>query len=277
MRYFGIMQGRLVPPDGERFQSFPRERWIDEFAFAKAASLSYIEWIYDAYGEDVNPLGTDHGILEMHRLIESYGVQVRALCADWFMDYPFLRCGDKEREFRQRFLNHLLRSVKTVGVQRVVLPFVEISRIATAEEENTVVEVLEKALPIAEDTGVELHLETDLSPANFRRLLNRVVHPLLKVNYDSGNSSSLGYRPAEEFDAYGDRIGSIHIKDRLLGGGTVALGSGDADFEAVFAGMKKIQYAGDITMQVARGEPGEEVAWAKRNLAWITAQIEQES
>ena len=55
----GIMQGRLVPPEPERFQSFPRQRWREEFALAQAAGLETIEWIYDAYGEDVNPLGTD--------------------------------------------------------------------------------------------------------------------------------------------------------------------------------------------------------------------------
>ena len=52
----GIMQGRLLPPEEQRFQSFPRQRWRDEFALAAAAGLDTIEWIYDAYGEDVNPL-----------------------------------------------------------------------------------------------------------------------------------------------------------------------------------------------------------------------------
>ena len=27
----GVMQGRVVPPDQGRFQSFPRSRWRDEF------------------------------------------------------------------------------------------------------------------------------------------------------------------------------------------------------------------------------------------------------
>jgi len=53
------MQGRLVPPEAQRFQSFPRERWREEFAVAAAAGLDTIEWIYDAYGEDLNPIGTD--------------------------------------------------------------------------------------------------------------------------------------------------------------------------------------------------------------------------
>ena len=45
---FGIMQGRLVPPEGGRYQSIPRERWRDEFPRAQAAGIGYIEWIVDA-------------------------------------------------------------------------------------------------------------------------------------------------------------------------------------------------------------------------------------
>ena len=43
--------------------------------------------------------------------------------------------------------------------------------------------------------AIELHLETSLAPAEFVKLLDRMPHPKLKVNYDSGNSSSLGYAP----------------------------------------------------------------------------------
>ncbi len=52
----GIMQGRLVPPEPGRFQSFPRSRWQDEISLARQVPLSYIEWIYDLYGADVNPV-----------------------------------------------------------------------------------------------------------------------------------------------------------------------------------------------------------------------------
>ena len=51
---------------------------------------------------------------------------------------------------------------------------------------------------------MELHLETSLNPQRFAELLAKVPHPMLKVNYDSGNSSSLGYHPRDEFAAYGE-------------------------------------------------------------------------
>ncbi len=44
---YGVMQGRLSPPEDGRFQSFPRAGWRNEFANARAAGFSYIEWIHD--------------------------------------------------------------------------------------------------------------------------------------------------------------------------------------------------------------------------------------
>jgi L-ribulose-5-phosphate 3-epimerase len=154
-------------------------------------------------------------------------------------------------------------------VTRIVLPFVDNSAIRDDADRDAVIDTLQRALPAAESAGIELHLETSLAPEEFAALLARIPHPLVKVNYDSGNSSSLGYRPAEEFAAYGERLGSVHIKDRVLHGGTVPLGEGDADLDAVFAGLRGLDYGGDFILQVARGTPGDEVAWARQNRAYV--------
>jgi len=132
---------------------------------------------------------------------------------------------------------------------------------------------LEKALRLSEDTGVEIHIEADFNPVDFALFLERIPHAMLKVNYDIGNSSGLGYIAQEEFASYGDRIGSIHIKDRLRrpDGGvlTKALGEGSADFDDVFASIRRIRYSGGFTLQIARGKDGDEVNWVKQQIAFI--------
>jgi L-ribulose-5-phosphate 3-epimerase len=72
-----IMQGRLVPPTDGRIQCFPRERWQDEFALASAAGLDAIEWIYDLYGADVNPIATNDGLTMIESLSAASQVQIR--------------------------------------------------------------------------------------------------------------------------------------------------------------------------------------------------------
>ena len=270
---FGIMQGRLSPPEDERFQSFPRHSWRQELTRAREVGLNYIEWIYDEYGASVNPIASEEGIAELNLLKLETGVRTPAICGDWLMDYPLIRCSERERALRERVLHDLLRWGKKIGASRVVLPFVDASSIRTDEEKRVVLGVLERTLPVSEEVGVEMHLEADFGPAEFASFLARIPHPNVKVNYDTGNSSGLGYIASEEFAAYGNRIGSIHIKDRLrLSDGKVAtkpLGEGSADFDDVFANIRKIGYSGGFTLQVARGREGDEVSWIKQQLAFL--------
>jgi L-ribulose-5-phosphate 3-epimerase len=265
----GIMQGRLVPPVEGRIQAFPREHWAEEFPNAAAAGLDAIEWIYDTYGLGANPIETEAGIDSILHLSRTHGIAVRSMCADYFMDSTFVRATDAERTERIAHLAWLLGQARRIGVTRVVLPFVDSSAIRDDADRDAVIDTLQRSLPAAEVTGIELHMETSLDPGEFAALLAQIPHPLVKVNYDSGNSSSLGYRPGEEFSAYGERLGSVHIKDRIFNGSTVPLGQGDADLDAVFSGLQGLQYKGDFVLQVARGVTGDEVAWARQNRAYV--------
>jgi hexulose-6-phosphate isomerase len=269
MTNVGIMQGRLGPPEDGRFQSFPSSRWREEFAGASKAGLYSIEWIYDEYGREVNPIMSGPGCLEIVALSRQHGVKVTSVCADYFMDHPVVTASEQERaELRNQFLM-LSNNCAKLGVDHITIPFVDASRIQNAEHEAIVVDFVDSLLSTAEMDRLEIHLETDLAPADFARLLVKLPSPLVKVNYDSGNSSSLGYKAEDEFAAYGERIGSVHIKDRIFRGGTVALGDGDADLPSVIRGLIGVGYNRDYILQVARGTPGDEVAWASHNVAYL--------
>ena len=240
---YGIMQGRLAPPEDGRFQSFPRKAWREEFARAREAGLDYIEWIHDAYGEAkdpatgriYNPIFTPEGLAEFDALKAEHNIATTALCGDWFMDVPLIRCSPSERDRREQHLHDLI--------------------------------------PIAVEHNIELHLEADFGPEEFAAFLARIEHPSLKVNWDSGNSSGLGYIASDEFAAYGPRIGSVHIKDRYKkpegGVETRPLGTGSANFDDVFASIKKIDYKGGVTLQVARGADNDEVNFIKTQLDFV--------
>jgi hexulose-6-phosphate isomerase len=270
---YGIMQGRLSPPEDGRFQSFPRDSWRQEFARAQEAGLDYIEWIHDEYGRTGNPIFTPEGLAEFDGLKREHNIATPALCGDWFMDFPLIRCTPEERAQREQHLQYLIPIAARIGATRIVLPFVDQSRMITEDEKSTVVAVLKHALPTAQEHNVELHLEADFNPVDFAAFLTRIEHPSLKVNWDSGNSSGLGYIATEEFAAYGQRIGSVHIKDRYKkpegGVETRPLGTGSADFEDVFKAIRSIDYRGGVTLQVARGTPDDEVNFIRTQLAFV--------
>jgi L-ribulose-5-phosphate 3-epimerase len=274
MRRIGIMQGRLLPPEGDRLQCFPKQGWMAEFALASAAGLDSIEWIYDTWGEDVNPISSDEGIRQIRSLAEEHGVAVASLCADYFMERPLIRGSARERLSRVEHLRWLISRCQLLGVAQIVLPFVDHSSIRSESEAADVREMIESIVPYASDAHVEIHLETSLCPEAFGNLLDKLPFPGVKANYDSGNSASLGYLFQEESSAYGKRIGSVHIKDRLRGGGTVPLGRGAADIPALLAGLYDLGYSADFILQAARGEPGHEVEWAAGNRGWLSSRLE---
>src|SRR5450755_2927570 len=128
---YGIMQGRLVPPEDGRFQSFPRNAWRDEFPRARDAGLDYIEWIHDEYGRDVNPIFSQAGLAELDALKRQYNIATPAICGDWFMDWPLLCCSPEQRTCRERQLHQLIPIAARIGAARIVLPFVDQSKIVT--------------------------------------------------------------------------------------------------------------------------------------------------
>jgi L-ribulose-5-phosphate 3-epimerase len=245
----GIMQGRLLPKLKGRYQAFPVGHWEAEFFIAKELGLQNIEFILDYGTDDQNPLMTKDGIARIKSVINSSGVGVKAICADYFMEAPF---HSSHRSKSEEVLKVLIENAAELGVRDIVIPCVDQSSMKTPEHQEQVVSSISKVLPLAEKKNIFLNFETDLAPRAFREFLNKLKSPNIKVNYDIGNSAALGYDPTEEFEAYGHLISDLHIKDRVLGGTTVKLGTGNANFEKVFSLLKQVNFKGNITMQASR-------------------------
>ena len=274
MTSIGIMQGRLTRPKDERIQFFPGSDWPSEFPLAARAGLDAIEWLYDAPSEAENPIATANGIKAIERASDETGVRVWSVCADFFRERPLIRVGRSEFEEGVRRLRWLLLRTRQLGARHVVVPFLDNSEIRTEAEATQVVTAISECVLVAESTGVSLNLEASLAPGPLRDLLDRLPSSAVAVNYDIGNSASLGYDPRDEFDAYGERIGSVHIKDRVRGGGTVPLGTGDADFEGVFQALRQIRFSGSFVLEVARGRAGEEAEAAASNRAFASRWVD---
>lgn len=265
----GIMQGRLLPPFEGRFQAFPASRWRDEFSLAREAGLACIEWIFEKPNADLNPLGNDHGIAELRRLIDGSGVEVRSICADYYMCEQLINGDERRCRAAVDHLRWLMGQAAKLPVIYMVLPFVDASSLGTLPRRDRLVDLMRSMGPEAADLGIELHLETDLQPVVFRHLLDAIDEPAVRMNFDIGNSASLGFDPTEELAALGRYLGSVHIKDRTLGGGTVALGRGNADLPACFNLIRQSGFSRHLVLQAARGEEGQEVALAASNRQFV--------
>ena len=273
MNPIGIMQGRLSPPVGGRIQSFPVHSWRQEFPWAQEAGLNCIEWVYEFDTEADNPLRTEAGALEIGNLVRESGVAVWSICADFYMKERLVNGDGAPRAHVVEHLHRLRHRAALLGVRYMVLPFVDESSLKSAAELDGLLEVLRSILPRGQQVGVELHLETDLKPAPLVQLLEKMSHPLLRANYDIGNSASLGHDPVEELTLLGPWLGSVHVKDRLRGGGTVPLGTGAADFPACFRLFVQNNFQGPFILQAAREAGLSEIELAMRNRGFVQTQV----
>jgi len=262
----GIMQGRLSPRIDGKIQAYPASTWQKEFEIAQEIGYAAIEWIVEKPVE-TNALMTDYGKAEIKKVIVSTGVRIDYVCADIFMQQPLVRMTEETKSQNKDYLLKILKNAKEVGAIGVEIPFVDNSSIKNEKEKQEFIDAMQDAFKLAKDLDIKISLETDLSPRAFKELLEQIDLDFIQANYDIGNSASLGFDPKEELDAYGQRILNVHVKDRKLGGTTVALGTGNAKIDLVIQKLEEFGYSGGLTMQAARGE--DDVETAKEQLNYV--------
>ncbi|MBT8558160.1 sugar phosphate isomerase/epimerase [Polynucleobacter paneuropaeus] len=256
----GFMQGRLSPLVDGRIQAFPWSCWQDEFAAAEQHQFRLMEWTLDQERLYENPLLTPAGQAEITHLGQKHGVEIASLTGDCFMQSPFWKTGGSKCIELQNDFRAVVRACSKVGISMIVLPLVDNGRLETGAEEDVLVDFLQGEVKLLNELRVKVAFESDFAPVELARFIERLEPAIFGVNYDIGNSASLGMNPTEEIGAYGHRIVNVHIKDRMLSGTTVPLGTGSADFEAVFAGLARASYAGNYILQTARAADGNHAA-----------------
>ena len=259
----GFMQGRLSPQVDGRIQAFPWTHWREEFPIAQAAGFGLMEWTLDAERLYENPLMTPAGRAEIGRLQTRHGVAIETLTGDFFMHAPFHKAAGAERERRLSDLRAVCAACAALGIRMLVIPLVDSGRIDTPEQEADVLQTLSRMEPELERLGVGIVFESDYAPRSLAAFIAK-LGPAFGINYDIGNSASLGFDPAEEIAAFGARIRNVHVKDRVRGGTTVPLGTGNADFPKVFGVLSRARYAGNYILQTARAADGEHRAALER-------------
>jgi L-ribulose-5-phosphate 3-epimerase len=256
----GFMQGRLSPLLDGRIQAFPREHWRQEFELGARLGFSFLEWTLDHEGLLENPLMTPAGRREISSLGDAHGLRVPSVTGDCFMQAPFYKASgavrqDRLDEFRAVVEACTQAGVTQAGVDCLVFPLVDAGQLTNPREEDDLLRGLETVVPLLSRTRIAF--ESDYPPSELQRLLSRMPSDRFGINYDIGNSASLGFDPREEIARSGPKILNVHVKDRVRGGSTVPLGTGNADFPAVFDALNRVGYKGRFVLQTARAADGD--------------------
>jgi len=250
------MQGRLSPLINGRIQAFPWENWKDEFPLAQRINIHLMEWTLDHERLYENPLLTEAGQAAIRALCKDHELSIPSLTGDCFMQAPLWKAQGAQRTTLEHDFVEIAKGCAAIGITMLVVPLVDNGRLEGADQENDLVHFLESQADFLEANRLKVVFESDYVPQELARFIARLNPALFGINYDIGNSAAMGFKPQEEFAAYGQRVINVHVKDRLLGGTTVPLGTGGANFEAVFAALAQINYRGNFILQTARAADG---------------------
>ena len=269
----GFMQGRLSAMVDGKIQAFPWNEWREEFPRANALGLRRIEWTIDQDRLRENPLNTAAGRQEIIELSRRHDLKPVSLTGDCFMQAPFWKTDGETRKSLVDDLDLVLASCSLLGIEFVVIPLVDNGRIESAAQTEALLRVLLERATSLSKQGVKIVFESDLPPAPLAEFIDKFPREMFGINYDSGNSAALGYDSAEEIPAYASRILNVHVKDRLLGGTTVPLGTGAADLAKTIRLIERSGYRGQYVLQTARAADGDHAGALARyrdmTVGWI--------
>ena len=274
MNKIGFMQGRLSPLVNNQIQSFPFKYWVDEFPLAKKLGFSCIEWTIDYPKFHQNPFLLKEYKKKILKLSEINQIKITSITLDCCMQRPFWK--SQNELIYNKLLDDfklIINSANNIGVNILVLPLVDNGSINSEEEFKLLKSSLLFLSGILKQKQIKIAFESDYSPSKLKNFIAHFEKDIFGINYDSGNSSSLGFDSDIEFQEYGERIINIHIKDRKLFGKTVRLGKGDTDFKKVFKNINKINYEGNLILQTARSKENKHSEELEINLSFIKNNI----
>ena len=256
----GFMQGRLSEPIDNKIQSFQTYTWEEEFKWAKEINLKNMEWTIDYQNILKNPLMLINGNKRINFLKKEYGLNIPSITCDCFMQEPFWKVyNPNKNEKLTNLFYKLVQACKIIDCRIIVLPLVDNGKLETNEQEQYLIDFLNENIKFFKANKVKIAFEIDYEPKRVAIFLEHLNSNFFGINYDIGNSASLGFNPEKEFLEYGDRIINVHIKDRKFKGNTVQLGKGDADIPLVLSLLKRYKYSGNFIFQTARTSKGNHI------------------
>lgn len=265
-RMLGVMQGRLSPQIGSKIQSFPKSFWKAEFFLAEAIRLECVEWTLDFEDIYENPIiSNTSSVLDIKMLTN---ISIPSLTYDVGMQKPLI--VDGLIDFNQvELLGLVLDKIKEVGVEILVLPLVDNSSIKNNNDLDLYITVLKEIAQKYLTPNLKIAIESDFPPNKLIKFINKIDTPFIGINYDTGNSSAIGFDFYEEMIFLKPKILNIHIKDRKLNGPTIAFGEGSAPLEKQVKYFKNELPNVNLILQPARSECGNDVGLIEGYLKFL--------
>ena len=124
------------------------------------------------------------------------------------------------------------------------------------------VRMVHLAVAAAKSQGVQVAVESphrgslaETLPET-QELLAAAALPDLGIDYDTSHIYNSGASVQESLDVLGERIVHVALRDAMADGQFATPGDGKYDFSALFAGLRALDYKGDVVLEL---EPPEDL------------------
>jgi L-ribulose-5-phosphate 3-epimerase len=164
-----------------------------------------------------------------------HGLPIPSTCLD-ILHQNYL----KNDPLGQRWVAEAIPVTRNLGARVILLPFFGDGGLDNREEMDFVADFLREIAPEAQRAEVVLAIENTLPASDNAYMVERVDSPAVRLYYDVGNSTSMGYDVLEEIAWLGsERICQFHLKDNPH-----YLGRGRIDFPSVLRAIRAIGFRG---------------------------------
>ncbi len=164
---------------------------------------------------------------------------------------------EKERRYRIEHTKRCIEIASYLGCPHISTePGGKLDFFDREKSMSLFIDGLKEVLDFAETKNVKLLIEPepDLlleTSDHFLELIEKVNHPLLRLNLDLGHFYCVNEDPAEIIIKLKDYIEHIHIEDiRDRIHDHKILGNGDMNFDSIFKALNEINYNGFVTVEL---------------------------
>ncbi len=126
-----------------------------------------------------------------------------------------------------------------------------------SEAEKLFLKGLEQVIPTAEELGIKLLIEPEPelfieNKTEYKNFMQHIASPSVGLNFDIGHFYCVGEDPAAAFEELYEWVGHVHLEDIAADRVHEHLipGKGAIDFVSVFRTMARMDYQGDICLEL---------------------------
>lgn len=178
--------------------------------------------------------------------------------------------SDKEehREAGREIIRNAMEVCAHIGASVILVPFFGTAALKSEEQIRHLVDEMKRLLPMAEDKGVFLALETSLEAPQMVEVVESIGSDHVKVYFDTGNTASKGYDVVQEIMTLDELIAQVHMKDHP----SRTLGEGNINFGGVIDALEKTGFDGYLVLETPSLD--DSVGSASSNLAFLRRLVE---